>query len=222
MQIGAIQARAHEAAPPPSTLMLGQEHLQTLCARVQSLRQLISSDALLFFQLRLVPYADSVDLATDYFAAYRIYIIVCAVFCLLTTLCAILARCRAHASRIPQSREVLQAMLYVMTPTRSIWPQHCIAAAKRVACSGDRILRLSLRKMVDDVLSGRMELRAPQQDLPDLLRNALEVDGWTLGLHIERSWRLDLMGWVIAAQLAPSKSKVCPMIAYYTMRDLTM
>lgn len=199
--------------------MLAQEHLQILCAGVRSLRQFASS----FSRLR-PPFADSVELATDYryLAENRTYIIICAVFSLLATLCAMLARRRTHASQISQSRQVLQAMLYVMTPTRSVWPQHCIAAAKRAACSRNMLLRFSLRKVVDDVLSGRMELRAPQQDLPGLLRNALKVDGWALCLHIERSWRLDLMGWVLAAQLAPSKSKVCRTIEFYTTRDLTM
>ena len=186
--------------------------MRTLHARAQSLWQpvssYISSSHFLSCFQRNVDYA--LRVARDYLAPYRAYLLICALFCVVATFYAIFPRSHAfRTSQQSQSRRLLQAMLYVMTPTRSVWPQHYITAAKRAASSQDKTLRLSLRNMVDDVLGGRMELRAPQQDLADLLRNALKVDDWTLGLHIDRSWRFDLIGWVLAAQFAPSQSKVC-------------
>lgn len=187
--------------------MITQEHLRTLRARAQSLWQPAFSYSSSSHFLSCVDHA--LRVARAYLAPYGIYLLICALFCVVATLYAVFPLFRARTSQKSQSRKLLQAVLYVMTPTRSVWPQHYITAAKRAASSQDTTLRLSLRNMVDDVLSGRMELRAPQEDLADLLRNALKVDDWTLGLHIDRSWRFDLMGWVLAAQFAPSKSKVC-------------
>lgn len=193
--------------------MLTQEYLQTLYAQAQLLWQPLSPytpPSWHFLAHYLGP--GEVDhyyaFARSYLAPYRTYILICAILCVATALYPIFARCLTRTSRIAQSRNALQAMLYVLTPTRSVWPQHYITAAKSTAYSQRKTLQLSLRNTVDDVLSGRMELRAPQQDIPYLLRNALEVDGWTLGLHIDRSWRLDLIRWVLAAQFAPSMSKV--------------
>ena len=192
--------------------MLSQGQLQALFALVQSLRKRSASEYLSLLQLP--PYfQESLDfaLASDCILEYRVYALVVAtvLVCLLATLYAKLVRRRTCASRISRSREVLQSILYVVTPTRSVWPKHFIAAAQGASALRGKTVQLPLRTLIEDMVNGCMEMRMPQQDLPGLLRNALTVNGWTFGLYAERTWRLDLMRWVLAAQLAPSKSKVC-------------
>ncbi|KAH9930756.1 uncharacterized protein B0H18DRAFT_1209327 [Fomitopsis serialis] len=118
-----------------------------------------------------------------------------------------LRRSRARARRAPETRKALQTLLYILTPTCSLWPASYVKLAQQAVTVHDTTLRFPLRALVDDVLSGRIELRDPRLDLPDLLRNEFRVDGWTFGLSVERAWWVDVLGWTLSAQLAPPKTR---------------
>jgi len=119
-----------------------------------------------------------------------------------------LRRSRARARRAPETRKALRILLYILTPTCSLWPASYVKLAQQAVADRDTTLRFPLRALVDDILNGRIELRDPRLDLPDLLRNGFRVDDWTFGLSVERAWWVEILGWIISAQLTPPKTRV--------------
>ena len=61
---------------------------------------------------------------------------------------------------------------------------------------------LILSKLINDTISGAIEIRSPEFDLTELISGGLEALGWRISLTVESSWRVDLGVRLEAAWLA--------------------
>ena len=78
----------------------------------------------------------------------------------------------------------LSALQRILIPTSSRWG---LSSPRLVACSrvsSHRTIWLSLDALIHCIVSGDVELRYPQRDLPDLLRSNVLVDGWNVRLYV--------------------------------------
>ena len=78
----------------------------------------------------------------------------------------------------------LQALLTVITPTRSLWPPSYSVLVNEARISRRKVIGIPLYQLLSDVSTGKMELRDPQLDLCDLFQDTLCVYGWGIRLSI--------------------------------------
>ncbi|OBZ65731.1 hypothetical protein A0H81_14326 [Grifola frondosa] len=95
----------------------------------------------------------------------------------------------------------LQALLTIVTPTCSLWPQDYLEAVRHATVSRKTSLELPLHALINDVIAGKLELRDPRTYLPCLFMRSLTIDGWSLLLRIELSWWILVLRWIISSQL---------------------
>ncbi|KZT71258.1 hypothetical protein DAEQUDRAFT_121814 [Daedalea quercina L-15889] len=186
--------------------MYSQERLVDLQSNAQRLlEQLASSYCPSSLQL---PLSGGINFifARGSFSHYCGSVSICAIT-LLILYAALSRRSPTRRDRISESRRVLQALLYILAPTRSLWPQPYVYLVQKAIGAGKNTLQLPLRVLVNDILDGRIELRASKLDLPGLQRNAFLVDGWTFGLRVEWALWVDMLAWALTAQMVPSKSE---------------
>ncbi|KAK0483979.1 hypothetical protein IW261DRAFT_991979 [Armillaria novae-zelandiae] len=86
----------------------------------------------------------------------------------------------------------LQALSTVVIPTRN----HSQSIKYRVSWK-DQQVEVSLSALVEKVKAGVVELRNPREDLPDMFRERLKVNGWRIGLDIESVWSTKTMAWLL-------------------------
>ncbi|PCH37892.1 hypothetical protein WOLCODRAFT_114401 [Wolfiporia cocos MD-104 SS10] len=100
------------------------------------------------------------------------------------------------------TRKALHALLQVLTPTCSLWSPTYLQVAQQAAASRGCMIRLPLDALLNDLISGRTELRNAKDDLPLLLTNSLYADNWRIQLRINKFWWADIFSWTLAAQLS--------------------
>jgi hypothetical protein len=90
---------------------------------------------------------------------------------------------------------VLSALQKILVPTSSRWslPSRQLVARSRI--SSHRTIWLSLDALIHCVVSGDVELRHPQRDLPDLLLSSVHVDGWDVRLYVHILHRFRAILW---------------------------
>ena len=94
-----------------------------------------------------------------------------------------------HRKRKTIPSEPFQALLNVFAPTSSSWPSlRCLQVVK--SGSSHREIKLDVLKLFEDVLSGQIDFRNPQDDLPDLLRKRLHIYGWCINLDVSLSLKI--------------------------------
>ncbi|KAK0196812.1 hypothetical protein F5146DRAFT_17764 [Armillaria mellea] len=98
-----------------------------------------------------------------------------------------------------------QALSTFVIPTRN----HSQSIKYRVDWK-DRQMELSLSALVERVKAGVIELRNPGEDLSDMFRERLKVDGWKIGLDIESVWSTRTMAWLLKDFLCSVNSKGPP------------
>ncbi len=118
-------------------------------------------------------------------------------------------RCWAHTN-VPLSEPslALETLLSFVTPTRSIWPSSYIDSARSASSNRDKIISLSLTDFLDDMVSGRMELRDSKRDLPNLIKGNLHNEDWSIRLRIEWSWWFRVWSHSVARRLASCGNEV--------------
>ncbi len=84
-------------------------------------------------------------------------------------------------------RAPLRAILAVVTPTCSTWPVSYLVISRRALLHKPTI-KMPLRLILDDVISGAVELRLPAVDLPIFMTNTLQAQGWEMKMDVEASW----------------------------------
>jgi hypothetical protein len=100
----------------------------------------------------------------------------------------------------------LQALLTVLTPSCSIWPSSYLALVRRARTSKSQTIKLPLFKLLKDVTYGQIELRDPQNDLPDLLRDHCRVYAWFVCLEVEISCQIAVLRWLLLSDLPTLKA----------------
>jgi hypothetical protein len=117
-----------------------------------------------------------------------------------------LFRCNG-GKKVPSKADIpFQALLTVLTPTCSIWPPFYLALVHRARYSKPKSIILPLFKLMDDIYSGQIELRDPQNDLPGLLRDHLCVDACFFRLEIEATSRVAVLRWLLLSDLPTLKA----------------
>ncbi|GBE81901.1 hypothetical protein SCP_0402750 [Sparassis crispa] len=130
------------------------------------------------------------------------------VLLLVSVLTAILCSLSSRDSDIllARRRQALYAILFLVTPTCSLWSAAYLAIARRAAASGNNIVRLPLRELLDDIVAGKMQLRDTGLDLPSLITSTLRVHDWLIVLRVELSWWATVLGWIAASHFSFIKS----------------
>ncbi|TCD67273.1 hypothetical protein EIP91_000295 [Steccherinum ochraceum] len=103
-----------------------------------------------------------------------------------------------------RKRAILQKLLTVITPTRSLWSDNYWNLAKNAIKS--QRLSIPVVALVDGLAKGEVELRDPQKSLPDLLLGRLMVDGLEVRLESD-SW-LHAKAMVTKLRLTKKRVKV--------------
>jgi hypothetical protein len=111
-----------------------------------------------------------------------------------------------HASA--RTSESLQALLSVVTPTRSSWPPNYIALVERAGTSRSKTIQLPLSDVYRDISAGRIELRDPKNDLSDLFRKQVQAYGWLIQFYIDIPLWMNVLRWVAASHLPSFKVRV--------------
>lgn len=101
-----------------------------------------------------------------------------------------------------QCSEPLHALMSIITPAYSQWPPYYLSAVNRGLLRREARLELPLSQLLTDVLSGAIELRSPDTDLPDLIAGTLQSQGWRVSLTVESGWHVDLTMRLAKARLA--------------------
>ena len=100
-----------------------------------------------------------------------------------------------------EGRLVLEALLSVITPTRSTWPSHYSTSALAGSPS-QKCLRVPLEVFYKDIVYGVTELRDPIVHLPALFHDKLtSVSGLSVSVFAGLSLWLKLVGWIISCEL---------------------
>ena len=86
-------------------------------------------------------------------------------------LCALLNTRKRQSKIIGSDVQPLYALQALMVPTRSHWPASYHKAAKVANKSKNKIIRIPLSLLLDDIFTGVVELRNPVDDLPLLLHD---------------------------------------------------
>ena len=99
-------------------------------------------------------------------------------------------------STILKTRKALEALLVILTPTQSRWPSTYISIAK-TATASNPLLTLPVSKLIQDLNNGQLEVRNPNT-LHELFgADPLRTYGWTIRLHIDAAWRMDVVALLI-------------------------
>lgn len=108
--------------------------------------------------------------------------------------------CSRRSHVVQSAREVLQAMLTVITPTSSIWPPPYPSLAYRAAIQKTQLrttLHIPLHTLYFDILRGLVELRNPREHLPALLKESLSgVSDLSVYLDVDFYWWIKLLAWM--------------------------
>jgi hypothetical protein len=111
-----------------------------------------------------------------------------AVFTILSFLVSAYFRSTGSKKSHRPTRESLQALLSVITPTQSGWSQ--VYSASAVGGRASKIIALSFQDLLKDICMGKVELRDPQHDLPEMIRCGVEAYGWRIRLDVDMIWWL--------------------------------
>lgn len=96
-----------------------------------------------------------------------------------------------------KTRKALEALLVVLAPTQSRWPSTYISIAKTATTSSNSSLPLPVSELIQDLNNGKLEVRNPKT-LHELFEAApLRTYGWTIRLHIDTAWRMDVISSLI-------------------------
>ncbi|CCM00000.1 uncharacterized protein FIBRA_02025 [Fibroporia radiculosa] len=108
---------------------------------------------------------------------------------------------RSRTCTVQDTRDALQALLVVLTPTCSLWSPIYLNTT-RLAASRHRTILLPLQTLISDVISGTVELRDPSLDLPKLFAGLLRVDDWAIDIYVEWSWWANIIiGYAFPSQV---------------------
>lgn len=97
---------------------------------------------------------------------------------------------------ILKTRKALEALLVILTPTKSRWPSTYISIAETAAASNSS-LALPISELIQDLNNGKLEVRNP-----NMLHELFEADplrtyGWTIRLHTDTAWRMDVTALLV-------------------------
>ena len=93
---------------------------------------------------------------------------------------------KAESEEKDRKRVILQKLLSVLTPTRSIWSESYWLHAQKCIKSG--VYSLPVQAFVDDLIKGEVELRDPTTNLPALLMGQLVVQELPVQVHSNPSF----------------------------------
>lgn len=136
------------------------------------------------------------------------------------------------------SRDALHALQNVVVPTSGTWPSRyggsLISVTTEKSSSSSKgtrqrangvqgtqppsvrelkIIKLPLFQLVQDIISGRMELRTPA-DMDDFLSNTLKVYDWHIRLEVESIRLPRLVTWLAKSQYGGLKVRGIPAYTY--------
>lgn len=130
-------------------------------------------------------------------------------------------RRRRRGSKDPDSprlRAPLAALLSFLTPTSSSWPELYLSIARDGLSNTSSTLKVPLCRLLDDVISGAVELRFAAVDLPPFISNTLRPRGWTIIPCVETSWYACVAFRTVCLRLASWVPSVChPHAAKFTV-----
>lgn len=106
-----------------------------------------------------------------------------------------------------RTQEHFQALLSITTPTQSMWPTACSALRSYTYTS--RRIEFSLTGLMDDIFSGRLELRDPYNDLPELFCDEVRAYGWSIRIRVGNSWWIKVLSWFSWLPISHGQFKVC-------------
>lgn len=96
---------------------------------------------------------------------------------------------------ISQARQALDALLSILSPTRSLWPSFYTRIAKRSGIFETRQLDIPASRLINDVATGVIQLRDAENDLEDFLEDRVCVDGWRIRVAVDWDLRYRVMKW---------------------------
>ncbi|KII89192.1 hypothetical protein PLICRDRAFT_175414 [Plicaturopsis crispa FD-325 SS-3] len=136
------------------------------------------------------------------------YILVYAALSMFLLLCVFSSRRPTKKPDLAEIRMALHALLTVISPTRSIWPSSYPAIAKKSVHERSGTLMLPLIDLANDIISGSIEFRNIQHDLPALIHGDIDADGWSVRIHTRWSCCIKILSCVVNLQLSapPYKS----------------
>ncbi|EKM55302.1 uncharacterized protein PHACADRAFT_184113 [Phanerochaete carnosa HHB-10118-sp] len=126
----------------------------------------------------------------------------------LLLLLLLLFRRRRPAPEYPDSPRIhapLDALLSFLTPTSSSWPRLYLSVAQDGISSPPATLAIPLSCLLDDVVSGAVELRSAAIDLPPFISGTLSRHGWTVAPRVEVSLRVHVALRIACLRLASWK-----------------
>ncbi|KAI0362515.1 hypothetical protein OH77DRAFT_1584913 [Trametes cingulata] len=112
------------------------------------------------------------------------------------------------------TRAALLSLYAFITPTQSFWPSQYLFIARSTAASADKVIRLPLSTLYEDLLNDVVELRRPQDHLPLLFANKLLVPG-RICLDVELFWRFKLFWWMLCCYMRRYR----PMVSIITKHE---
>ena len=97
----------------------------------------------------------------------------------------------------------LKALLQVITPCSSSWPSHYVSLAKP---RQSKTFQVPLNVIIQDVISGQIELRTPQNTLQQMIsgKGQLEIEPWRFFLSYG-SLRPKILYWTYVWSIFPGK-----------------
>jgi hypothetical protein len=107
-----------------------------------------------------------------------------------------------HSFKVDEAQKALLALL---TPSCSIWPPSYLLRVGHARNSRFKMIELPLFELVNDICSGQIELRDPQNDLTDLLCDRFRAFSWSIRLEIEFSCRIGVLCWLSLSDLPTIK-----------------
>ncbi|TRM55346.1 hypothetical protein BD626DRAFT_418399 [Schizophyllum amplum] len=91
----------------------------------------------------------------------------------------------------------MRALMFFIAPTRVAWPAHYVRAARKATISRSKQIVIDLNDLFGDICAGKIELRQPD-DLVDLLRGELRVDGWRFLVQVDSVHCRHVQRWLFA------------------------
>lgn len=86
-----------------------------------------------------------------------------------------------------QRRIILQKLLVVITPTRSIWSEYYWQLAHKASKS--QLFSLPVQTLMDDLIKGDIEIRDPTASLSDLITGRVVIEGLRVELKSDHTLR---------------------------------
>ncbi|KAI0929217.1 hypothetical protein AcW1_006217 [Taiwanofungus camphoratus] len=118
--------------------------------------------------------------------------------------------------------KALKVLLMFVTPTRSIWPSTYLDLARRAVTSRCTTIKIPLHLLVNDIISGKVELRNSRLDLSDLIKGSFRMDDWSLQLSANWLLWVEVSKWIFVAHVVSAKGDSLTGISSSRQRIETM